>query len=281
MKRKASTESTSSYDVDRFKNQTSAFGKYEEEALKIKIIEETSYENIFELSEVDVPDYLKHMELSGFDYDKILTFKPADHPSFSDSQCLFLTKLKYVLLNNKDLSSNRFEPYIQDLINDFFRECKLEDGRNLYMMPSSLRLYVGGEDYAAFIDKEGRRGEEIVWVLGENKHRFDPRYKQGDVQLVASFIAAAQMNYSKLRGILEPKRLYGIKVVGDEFYFYTVDLDEDYIKNLYSDLPEKTLEVYKYPKGKGLRLSDPEDRKQILFLLHKLREYALSIALQD
>ena len=60
-----------------------------------------------------------------------------------------------------------------------------------------------------------------------------------------------------------------------------VDLDEDYIKNLYSDLPEKNLEVYKYPKGKGLRLSDPEDRKQILFLLHKLREYALSIILQD
>jgi hypothetical protein len=49
------------------------------------------------------------------------------------------------------MPSNRF---IQDLINDFFRECKLEDGRNLYMMPSRLRLYVGGEDYAA---KEGRR----------------------------------------------------------------------------------------------------------------------------
>jgi hypothetical protein len=61
MKRKASTESTSSYDVDRFKNQTSAFGKYEEEALKIKIIEETSYKNIFGSSEVNVPDYLKHI----------------------------------------------------------------------------------------------------------------------------------------------------------------------------------------------------------------------------
>ena len=40
-----------------------------------------------------------------------------------------------------------------------------------------------------------------------------------------------------------------------------VDLDEDYIKKLYSDLLEKNLEVYKYPIGKGLRLSHPEDRK--------------------
>jgi hypothetical protein len=156
------------------------------------------------------------------------------------------------------------------LINDFFRECKLEDGRNLYMIPSNLRLYVGGEDFAAFIDKEGRRGEEIVWILGENKHRFDPRYKQGDIQLIASFIAAAQINYS--RGVLNP--LYGIKVVGDEFYFYTVNLDKDYIENIYSELPEKNLEIY---KGKGLRLSSPADRKHILLLLHKLREYALSI----
>ena len=74
MKRKAST------DIDRFKNQTSA-----EEALKIKIIEETSYINIFGSSKIDVPEYLKHMELSDFDYDKILTFKPIDHPRFSMS----------------------------------------------------------------------------------------------------------------------------------------------------------------------------------------------------
>jgi hypothetical protein len=59
--------------------QTSAF---EEEALKIKIIEETSYKNIFGSSEIDVPE---HMELSDFDYDKILTFKPSDHPRFSMS----------------------------------------------------------------------------------------------------------------------------------------------------------------------------------------------------
>jgi hypothetical protein len=83
-------------------------------------------------------------------------------------------------------------------------------------LPSNLRLYISGEDYAAFIDKEGRRGEEIVWVL---KHRFDPRYKQGDVQLIASFIAAAQMNYSKLRGVLEPKG-YDCQILKIENRFY-------------------------------------------------------------
>ncbi|KAI8574884.1 hypothetical protein K450DRAFT_276119 [Umbelopsis ramanniana AG] len=95
MKRKASTESTSSYEVDRFKNQTSSFGKYEEEALKIKIVEVASYEKIFGPISIDLPDYLQHMELPDFDYDKVLTFKPSEYPDFTDAQCLLLTKLKY------------------------------------------------------------------------------------------------------------------------------------------------------------------------------------------
>lgn len=279
MKRRKLSDSP---DIDTFKNHTSSFGEYEEHVLKIKINEKDSHEFLFDSNEeIQIPDYLQPLVLPDFDYDKILTFKASQHNELSDAQCLFLTKLKYVLINNKDSSSNRFEPYIQDLINDFFRECKLEDGRNLYMIPSSLRLYVKGEDFAAHIDKEGRRGEEIVWILGENKHRFDPRYKQGDIQLIASFIASAQMNYSKLKGRLEPKTLYGIKVIGDEFFFYKVKLNEEYIQNLYNDFPEDNFEVEKYPKYDGLRLSNSHDRTLILYLLYKLREYALSIPLYE
>jgi hypothetical protein len=284
-RRTLSSESSGSFDVVDFKNHTSTFGDYEEKALRIKIIERETHSFLFsETSEAqceEIPEYLQPVVLSGFDYNRILTFKASEYEELSDVQCLFLTKLKYVLINNKDTSSGRFEPYIQDLVNDFFRECKLEDGRNLYMVPSSLRLFVKGEDFPAYIDKEGRRGEEIVWILGENKHRFDPRYKQGDIQLVASFIASAQMNYSKLRGVLEPKILYGIKVVGDEFFFYKVCLDEDYIANLYSDFPENDFVVEKYPKHAGLRLSNPQERALILHLLFKLREYALSISLNE
>lgn len=281
MKRRRTTSSEDSYDVDDFKNQTSTFGDYEEKALRIQIIERDTHDFLFDSPSNEIADYLQPLVLDEFDYNKILTFKASEHEELSDMQCLFLTKLKYVLINNKDTSSSRFEPYIQDLINDFFRECKLEDGRNLYIVPSSLRLYVKGEDFPAYIDKEGRRGEEIVWILGENKHRFDPRYKQGDIQLIASFIASAQMNYSKLRGVLEPKILYGIKVVGDEFFFYKVQLNEEYIKNLYSDLPEHNFVVEKHPKHSGLRLSNPEDRMQILCLLHDLRKYALSLPLHE
>ncbi|GAB5594053.1 hypothetical protein Unana1_08953 [Umbelopsis nana] len=279
MKRKLSDDS---FDIDIFKNHTSSFGEYEEHALKIAINERESYEFLFSSGEeqVHVPDYLQPMLLPDFDYNKILTFKASDYLELSDAQCLFLTKLKYVLINNKDPSS-RFEPYIQDLINDFFRECRLEDGRNLYMIPSSLRLYIKGEHFAAHIDKEGRRGEEIVWILGENKHRFDPRYRQGDIQLIASFIAAAQMNYAKLRNRLEPKILYGMKVIGDEFFFYKAELNEAYIRNLYSDFPESNFNVEKYPENTGLRLSNPQDRILILYLLYKLREYALAIPLYE
>ncbi|ORX43695.1 hypothetical protein DM01DRAFT_1340654 [Hesseltinella vesiculosa] len=285
MKRRRTLSSESSFDVDEFKNHTSTFGDYEESALRIKIIERDTHDFLFYPTcsstgeeALSIPGYLQQLVLGDFDYNKILTFKASEHEELSDVQCLFLTKLKYVLMNNKDNSSSgRFEPFIQDLVNYLLRECKLEDGRNLYMVPSSLRLYVKDKDFLAHIDREGRRGEKIVWILGENKHHFDPRYRQGDIQLVASIIAAAQRNYTKLLGVIEPKSMYGIKVVGDKFFFYKVELDEEYIANLSTNLPDHDFVVERYPKRAGLTLSHPQERTAILHLLFRLREYALSL----
>lgn len=278
MKRKTSSESELSFDIDKFKNQTSAFGKYEEAALNIKIHEENDYGTIFSPdNNAETPEYLKHLELTEFSYNDILVFKPQIHPELSKSQRIFLNKLKYVLINNKDQATGRVEAYIQDLIDEFLRECDLEDGMTLYMMPSRLYLNIGEEQFAAYSDKEGRKNEEIVWIIEENKHKYDTRYKQGDIQIVSSLIAACQINYIKKRGKIEPKILYGIKVVGDEFYFYKTEIKEDYLIEISSDLPKSELHVIKYPKRKGLNLSYPEDRKKILYLIHRLKEYALSL----
>ena len=66
-------------------------------------------------------------------------------------------------------------------------------------MDSDLRgnSVIGSNSYAAFADREGRRGTEIIWILDEDKHKFDSKYfattkyLRGDIQLIANMIAAA------------------------------------------------------------------------------------------
>ncbi len=59
-----------------------------------------------------------------------------------------------------------------------------------FKSPCILRLQLGLENFAAYANKEGRRETEITWVIDEDKHRFDRRWKRGDVQLIANMIAA-------------------------------------------------------------------------------------------
>jgi hypothetical protein len=68
--------------------------------------------------------------------------------------------------------------------------------------------------------------DDIIWILEESKHKYDTRYKQGDIQLIASLIAACQLNFIHSKKIY-PEHLYGIKVVGEEFYFYKVLFSEN------------------------------------------------------
>ena len=119
----------------------------------------------------------------------------------------------------------------------------------------------------------------LYWVLEENKHKYDTRYKQGDIQLVSSLIAACQTNYARRQESekIEPKTLYGIEVLGEEIYFYRIDFCENYINEISTDLPQAQLHVLKYPEKRGLRLSHPKERKIILYMMYRLREYALSL----
>lgn len=84
-----------------------------------------------------------------------------------------------------------------------------EDGTELILI--LLQLFIGEERFAAHSDREGRRGTEIIWVLDEDKHKFDRRWKKGDVQLIANIpldplgIAAAQTNMSVLNRVYPKK----------------------------------------------------------------------------
>ncbi|CAG8775487.1 8407_t:CDS:1, partial [Racocetra fulgida] len=124
---------------------------------------------------------------------------------------------------------------------------KFDDGLDLTMRPCALELGINQIDFAAYADREGRRGTKVVWVLCEDKHKTSRKYKKGEVQLVACMIAAAQWNFAKLSEVY-PEKLVGIRVIGDAFCFYSANIDLSYLKDLAIGFPKNDLHVHKYPK---------------------------------
>ena len=207
-------------------------------------------------------------------------YKPQHHKNLSKHAQTFLYKLSIVVNNNHvQVEPTHIEDYIHDLMDGVLKEAKFEDGTDLILMPCILKLSIKDELFAAYSDKEGRRGTEIIWVLDEDKHKFDRRWKKGDIQLIANMIAAAQTNMSTL-GKNYPKRILGIKFDADCLYFYSSYITEDYMKELASIEGESSnvqLAVNKFPKSRELSLSRYEDRKKIFLYLSAFRKYALSL----
>lgn len=259
-------------------NETS-YGKKEERMLRIHVVGTDNLTEVFPAPVVlTVPDHLKHLELENFGISDVLTFTPHDHLELSKSQRLFLRRLQDVVLSRLD-PSNRLELYVQDLVDTVIKECKLDDGGvELYVRFSRLSLRVGSERYTIFSDKECKRSGEIVWILQQSKQRIDNRYKQGDIQMIIAMIAACQDNFAKNHGSLQRKVLFGIKVVGEEFFFYSINFDEEYLQQIAEKLPSLGLIACKYPSTSGLRISKQDERKKLLCLLHKVRECCLSNA---
>ena len=221
------------------------------------------------------------MFLHNFDRDAIRIYKPQNHKDLPKHAQTFLYKLSTVVNNNYvPIEPVHVEDYIHDLMDNVLREAKFEDGTELILMPCVLKLVVGEEGFAAHADKEGRRGTEIIWVLDEDKHRYDKRWKKGDIQLIANMIAAAQTNRSLLER-LYPVKMLGIKFDADRLYFYSACITDEYLNEL-SELPadkrcDVELVVNKFPKSKELSLSFYEGRKEIFMYLSAFRKYALGL----
>jgi len=278
-KRKLSSSPASEKSITDFSNSASYFSKTEEEFLKIRIERKHASESLFSnVNQIEESNgAAKHLELERFGRNEIITFVSRNYPDLSKQQKIFIKRLKSVLINNSINVNQRIEEYIQQLVDMFLMECDLEDGLSLEMGPCRLSLIIGDNEFSAYADKQGTKNGEVIWILEESKHVNDTRYKQGDIQLVCSMIAAFQKNISKLEDFDEiPKTIYGIKVVGDKFYFYRTDPSQEYIDQLYSGIVKSGINVIKYP-AKGLSLSNPVERKEIIQLIAKLRSYAISI----
>lgn len=248
--------------------------------LRIRLIGTNDPAEIFPTPLVQtVPQSLKHLELENFGIAEILTFVPQDHLELSTAQRLFLRRVQDVTVNMLE-TNDRVDLYAQDLADCVIKESKLDDGGiNLYARFSRLALRTGSERYILLSDREGRRRSgELVWILQHSKHRLECRYKQGDVQMIASLLAACQENFARNQGMLEVKVLYGIKVVGEEFFLYSVNFKEEYLKQIAERLPSVDLVARKYPRTTGLRISKQEERKRLLCMLHTIKECCIASA---
>ncbi|KXN68061.1 hypothetical protein CONCODRAFT_9791 [Conidiobolus coronatus NRRL 28638] len=162
-------------------------------------------------------------------------------------------------------------------MNFLLTEANFDDGLHLTLRTCVLDLQISDETFAANADKEGRRGAEIIWVLDEDKCRFDNRWRKRDTQLIANMIAASQKNRA-LMDKVHPERMIEIKFDADCLYFYSSYITESYLDCLTeSEPPNIPLVVNKFPKSKPLSLSNNQDRKILFLYLAALRKYALSL----
>jgi len=277
---------TSDSDIDQhaFHSSTSKFNYLEEEALKIKVLPKESFSSIImqELNKDDlVPQYVRELYLDNISTDDIKVFNPKKNNDLSETLSSFLIKLRLVLENNARVYDvPREEKFIDDMAIELMKIVKYDDGKLFTMRPCSLKLVIGDKSFAAEADREGRRGLKIIWILQENKHIDDTRYSEGDVQLVSCMIAAYQNNFRMMRELC-PNTMIGIKIKGEEVYFYSMRMTEQYFNSLSRGLPTEDLEVNKYPPKKGLRISDPNNRRELLKCLWTMRESALKIPDED
>ena len=93
-------------------------------------------------------------------------------------------------------------------------------------------------------------------------------------------IAVCQTNRCILRKI-HPEKMMGIKVKGDEVYFYAFTLTSEYLDDLKRGLPNTPLNVSKFPDKRGLCMLIPEERKQLLSCLWVIRAHAFNQLLSN
>ena len=194
---------TKKITLDDFRSSTSAFRQEEEAALKVKVVATDNPTCIFEKKHItETSDKLSKLKLPEYDEAKILSYVPSKDGELEKNQRKFLVKLRQVLVNNDpDSEAPHCERFVDDLLSFICDLAELDDGLELTLRPCNLKLEIEDYTFVAIADREGRRGQELTWIIQEDKHRKSSTYKHGDLQLACAIIAANQQNYNLLERI--------------------------------------------------------------------------------
>jgi hypothetical protein len=275
-RRKLSSGSESSIDLDSFKESASKFNHIEEKALKINVILSNS---LFELQDEE-----NDLDLPNFGLSQILVFNPRENTDLNIIQKRFLNKIKNVAQNNNVNvipQDSAFEALIDDMAIVLFDHLGLDDAERLSMNPSRLEFNIKSDNewysFACHADREGKIDGKTIWITTEDKQIRSKSYKHGETQLIVSMIAAFQENIS-LKEIDtkmgEINSVFGIRIVGTTFWFYKMDKQKEYLDQLNEGLPNIDINVYKWGE---LSIVDPIQRKTIIRTLRAMRKYILNV----
>ena len=195
--------------LDDFRSSTSAFRQEEEKALKVKISPTNEPSRIFEPKHIDgMSDALSQLLLPEYDEGQIKSYVPSKDDGLVTDQRRFLVKLRQVLINNDP----HCERFVDDMLSFVCDMAELDDGLELTLRPCNLKLWIEEHPFAAIADREGRRGQELTWIIQEDKHKKSSTYKHGDLQIACAMIAANQQNYNLMERI-HPKKIVSLKAI--------------------------------------------------------------------
>ena len=263
--------------LGQFKPSTSSFDDVEEKHLNIHI-RMSSFEDVIRYHSMpdvkDLPETMQDLILPGMNGRQMELIDLYERTDLNELQTSFIYRMQQVIENNKsNWAVQREERYIDVLIFELLKACKLSDGREFALEPSRLYLQVKNRRFAALADWQCSRGCRLLWVVHKNKHIATSTYKSGDIQLTACMLAAYQQNYNVLEEYY-PDTMLGMKVKGDKLEFFRMLVTPSYMQALETKLPKEELLVLKTP---ALKLSNPDDRLQVLLHLWSIRNEGLQL----
>lgn len=266
-------------NIDQLANSTSKFRKIDIDALNVY------FNNIDNINDLCPKYENKNIKISKEVYVSDLPASKLryaiDDPSILENldrnTKTFGQLIAYIIENEKVVrgtEESRTDAFVNHLLE------KLEFGEYpLMIQPQSLlkfKVYdkeiTSKYNFAIFKNRQ-------VMLIDEDKHikNTEPSSSWGEYQIAGEIIAGAYSNYSN--SVLNyNENIYAVRVIGLRFTFYKAIINPEYIMSLGNGLPKSNIHIFRYPnitKYKDfpyLDYGNPEERKEIIDILIRLRE---------
>lgn len=131
----------------------------------------------------------------------------------------------------------------------------LDDGKKLNIQSQhKLYLKLGTEKVTSTPDIICKTNNDVIWMVEESKHINNSTYLEGDLQLICHIFSAFQYNKEKNNTQIMPKSIFGFKIKNTKYFFYRIDMSDDYMVCLNNNNFNDCIIVYKYPE-KGININ--------------------------
>lgn len=184
----------------------------------------------------------------------------------------FCDCLHRVMINKNNNQQITMEPFVRTLADKIFNYANY-DMPPLMLQHNILQLNYQQLELKAYPDMLVENiNKQIFCVVREDKHYNTSSDLKGDTQLAINMILSYIYNY-KFFGLLPSKsnKIVGIKFISDEIEFITIDLTDNYIRDIISQRSlNDSIKIYNYKAGS---LTNSKSRYHIFRCLEIIRNH--------